>query len=275
LLCRNRGAIQVTAVHNPAFEPATTAPRRLVGRVAIVTGASRGIGLGIARRLVAEGAKVAVTARKPEALAEAVEALGGPDHAMAVAGKADDADHRVEAIRRVTEAFGPADILVNNTGINPVYGSLVDLDLAAARKIFEVNVLSALAWAQELCRTGLRERGGSIVNVSSVGATLPSGGIAFYGITKAAMNHLTVNLAAELAPTVRVNGVAPAVVKTRFAAALYEGREEETAKGYPLGRLGEPEDVASTVAFLVSADASWITGQTVVIDGGSALRRPQ
>ena len=265
----------MTAVRDTQSEPAFAAvPGRLAGRVAIVTGASRGIGLGVAQRLVAEGAKVGITARKPEALAEAVEALGGVANAVAVPGKGDDPEHRVDAVRRVGEAFGPVDILVNNTGINPVYGPLVELDLGAARKIFEVNVLSTLAWVQELCRTGLRERGGAIVNVSSVGAVRPSSAIAFYGITKAAMNHLTLNLAAELAPTVRVNGVAPAVVKTRFARALYEGHEEETARQYPLGRLGVPEDVAGAVAFLVSSDASWITGQTLVIDGGALLGAP-
>jgi NAD(P)-dependent dehydrogenase (short-subunit alcohol dehydrogenase family) len=264
--------MRVTAVHEPQSPAAV--PGRLAGRVAIVTGASRGIGLGVAQRLVAEGAKVGITARKPEALAEAVDALGGVANAIAVPGKGDDPAHRVDAVRRISEAFGPVDILVNNTGINPVYGPLVELDLGAARKIFEVNVLSTLAWVQELCRTGLRERGGAIVNVSSVGAVRPSRAIAFYGITKAAMNHLTLNLAAELAPTVRVNGVAPAVVKTRFARALYEGHEEETARQYPLGRLGVPEDVASAVAFLVSADASWITGQTLVIDGGALLGAP-
>jgi NAD(P)-dependent dehydrogenase (short-subunit alcohol dehydrogenase family) len=241
--------------------------------VAIVTGASRGIGLGVASRLVAEGARVGITARKPEALAEAVSSLGGPDVALAVAGKADDAAHRAEAVDRVTEAFGPVDILVNNTGINPVYGPLVDLDLAAARKIFEVNVLSSLAWVQEVCRTGLTERGGAVVNVSSVAGLRTSGGIAFYGITKAALNHLTLNLAAELAPSVRVNAVAPAVVKTRFATALYENDEEAVAATYPLKRLGIPSDVAGAVAFLVSDDAAWITGQTLAVDGGALLGR--
>jgi NAD(P)-dependent dehydrogenase (short-subunit alcohol dehydrogenase family) len=245
---------------------------RLAGRVAIVTGASRGIGLGIAERLVAEGARVGITARKPEALAEAVASLGSA-HAVAIPGKADDPDHRRDAVERVTEAFGPVDILVNNTGINPVYGSLADLDLAAARKIFEVNVLSSLAWVQELCRKGLVERGGAVVNVSSMAGLRPSGGIAFYGVTKAALNHLTMNLAAELAPTVRVNAVAPAVVKTRFAEALYGGDEDAAASAYPLKRLGVPSDVAGAVAFLVSDDAAWITGQTLAIDGGALLGR--
>ncbi len=154
-----------------------------------------------------------------------------------------------------------------------MYGSLAELDLAAARKIFEVNVLSSLAWVQELCRTGLAERGGAIVNVSSMAGLRPSGGIAFYGVTKAALNHLTMNLAAELAPAVRVNAVAPAVVKTRFATALYENDEEAAASAYPLKRLGVPSDVAGAVAFLASDDAAWITGQTLAIDGGALLGR--
>lgn len=244
----------------------------LEGRVAVITGASRGIGFGIARRFVEEGAKVCVTARKPDALADAVAALGGPVNAVAVAGRADDPDHRADAVRRVADLFGPPDILVNNTGINPVYGPLLDLDLDAARKIFEVNVLSTLGWVQEVFRKP-PQRGGAVVNVSSVSAIHPPAGIAFYGVTKAALNHLTSCLAAELAPAVRVNAVAPAVVKTRFAAALYEGREDDVAAQYPMRRLGVPADVAGAAAFLASDEASWITGQTLVVDGGVTLAR--
>ena len=149
---------------------------KLAGRVAIVTGASRGIGLGIARRFVDEGARVCLTARKPEALAEAVASLGGPEHAIGVPGRADDPEHRADAVRRATEAFGPVDVLVNNTGINPVFGPLVELDLAAARKILDVNVLAALGWVQQLCADGLPERGGAIVNVSSIAALRPAPG---------------------------------------------------------------------------------------------------
>jgi 3-oxoacyl-[acyl-carrier protein] reductase len=245
--------------------------KRFEGKVAIVTGASRGIGLGIAERLVAEGAKVTVTARKQEALDEAVQQLGGPEVALAVAGKADDPAHQDDAIARTIDTFGGLDLLVNNTGINPVYGPMIELDLDAARKIFEVNVLSALAWTQKAYRARMGEHGGAVVNVSSVGGLKPAPGIGFYGSSKAMLNHVTQELAVELGPGIRVNAVAPAVVKTKFATALYEGKEEQVSAEYPLKRLGLPEDIGSVVAFLLSDDASWMTGQVVVVDGGLTL----
>ena len=244
---------------------------RFDGKVAIITGASRGIGLGIAERLVAEGARVVVTARKQEALDEAVAGLGGAEHALAVAGRSDDPDHQAETVKQALDAFGGIDLLVNNTGINPAYGPLVDLDLDAARKIVEVNCLAALAWVQQVHRAWMAEHGGAVVNVSSVAGTKPAPGIGFYGASKAMLSHLTEELAVELGPDIRVNGVAPAVVKTRFATALYEGKEQEVASTYPLRRLGRPEDVAGAVAYLLSDDASWVTGRTLVLDGGVTL----
>ena len=244
---------------------------RLDSKTAIITGASRGIGLAIAHRLVAEGARVCVTARNQEALDRAVKGLGGPDHAIAVAGKTDDVEHQADAISATIEAFGSIDLLVNNTGINPVYGPLIDVELDAARKIFEVNCLAALSWVQQTHRAWMGAHGGSVVNMSSIAGLGPAPGIGFYGASKAMLSHITAGLAVELGPDVRVNAVAPAVVKTKFAAALYQGREDEVAAGYPLKRLGQPEDISSVIAFLLSDDAAWITGQVIVVDGGVTL----
>ena len=244
---------------------------RFAGRVAIVTGASRGIGLGIARRFVAEGGRVTITARGAEALAEAAGELGD-EVALAVAGKADDAAHREEAVARTVERFGRLDVLVNNTGINPVAGPVTSADLGAIQKTFAVNVTAAVAWVEQARRAGLGEHpGAAVVNVASVAGLRPSPPIGVYGASKAALIHLTGQLALELAPRIRVNAVAPAVVKTAFATLLYEGREEAVAAGYPLGRLGVPGDVATAVAFLASDDAAWVTGQTLVVDGGLLL----
>jgi NAD(P)-dependent dehydrogenase (short-subunit alcohol dehydrogenase family) len=245
----------------------------LKDRVAIVTGASRGIGLAIATELARQGAKVCVTARNAEHLTTAVAGIGGPDAAIAVPGKADDADHQAEAVARTIEAFGRLDFLVNNTGINPVYGPVADVDPAAAAKILAVNVLAPLAWTRRARDAWMGSHGGSVVNVASIAGLHPSPGIGLYGVSKAALIRLTTELAVELAPSIRVNAVAPAVVKTKFATALYEGREEEVSAAYPLKRLGVPDDIAAAVAFLLSDEASWITGQTLVLDGGVTLAR--
>jgi NAD(P)-dependent dehydrogenase (short-subunit alcohol dehydrogenase family) len=246
--------------------------KRIEGRTAMVTGASRGIGLAIAERLVADGARVVITARKKESLDEAVDHLGGPAVALAVVGRADDADHQAETVRQAIESFGSIDLLVNNTGINPVYGPLVDLDLTAARKIVEVNCIAAVSWVQQVHRAWMKQHGGAIVNVSSLSSVRTAPGIGFYGASKAMLNSLTELMAVELGPDIRVNGVAPGVVKTRFATKLYEGREDEVTAAYPLKRLGVPEDIGGVVAFILSDDAGWLTGQTVVVDGGLSLQ---
>ena len=244
---------------------------RFEGRTAIVTGASRGIGLAIAQRLVDDGARVVITARTPEALEKAVAGLGGPERAVFVPGHADDPDHQAETVATAIDTFGSLDFLVNNTGINPTYGPLMGLDLSAARKMVDVNGLAPLAWTQQAHRAWMGEHGGAVVNVASVAGVRPAPGIAMYGATKAMLIHLTEELAVELGPTIRVNAVAPAVVKTKFATALYEGREEQVAATYPLKRLGVPDDIGSVVAFLLSDDAGWMTGQALVVDGGVLL----
>jgi NAD(P)-dependent dehydrogenase (short-subunit alcohol dehydrogenase family) len=239
-------------------------------RVAIVTGASRGIGLAVAQALVDRGDRVCITGRNAETLAEAAESLG-KERAIFVAGKAHDAAHQEAAVGRTLDAFGRVDYLVNNVGTNPVFGPMVDLDADVVRKILDINLVSAFEWTQRVYRAWMERNGGSVVNISSVAALRPAPGLGAYGVSKAALVYLTQQLAFELAPSIRVNAVAPAVVKTRFAQALYEGREEEVVRSYPAGRLGLPEDVAGTVAFLLSEQASWITGQTVVLDGGATL----
>ncbi|MEU8968270.1 SDR family oxidoreductase [Streptomyces monashensis] len=242
----------------------------LSGKVALVTGASRGIGYGVAEALVARGDRVCITGRNEDALKEAVDKLGA-ERVIGVAGKAHDLAHQAEAVERTMEAFGRLDHLVNNAGTNPVFGPIADLDLDVARKVFETNVISALGFAQKTWHAWQKDNGGAIVNIASVAGLAPSPFIGAYGVSKAAMINLTQQLAHEFAPKVRVNAIAPAVVKTKFAQALYEGREEEAAASYPLARLGVPSDIGGAAAFLTSAQSDWITGQTLVVDGGIFL----
>jgi NAD(P)-dependent dehydrogenase (short-subunit alcohol dehydrogenase family) len=242
----------------------------LSGKAALVTGASRGIGYGVAEALVARGDRVAITGRNEDALKEAVDKLGA-ERVIAIPGKAHDLDHQNEAVERTMEAFGRLDFLVNNAGTNPVFGPIADLDLNVARKVFETNVISALGFAQKTWHAWQKDNGGAIVNIASVAGIAPSPFIAAYGVSKAALINLTQQLAHEFAPKVRVNAIAPAVVKTKFAQALYEGREEEAAAAYPLARLGVPSDIGGAAAFLTSEQSDWVTGQTLVVDGGIFL----
>ncbi len=246
----------------------------LAGRAALVTGASRGIGYAIAAEFLARGAAVAITARKADELAAAADKLRAevgvstPDRVLALPGNAGDPESREDAVRQTVQRLGGLHILVNNTGINPIYGFLMDADLDAVRKIFEVNVVSALGFVQLAYHAWMREHGGAVVNLASVGGLRSTGVIAAYGASKAALIRLTEELAWQLGPGIRVNAVAPAVVKTDFATALYSGREDEAAAAYPMRRLGSPQDVAALVGFLVSDEASWITGECIRVDGG-------
>ncbi|WP_433597704.1 SDR family oxidoreductase [Nocardia sp. CA-135953] len=243
----------------------------LLGKSALVSGASRGIGKAVAAELLRRGANVLITARKPEPLEEAaaeLRALGHRGEVSALAGNSGDPDSRAAAVARVVSEFGSLDILINNTGINPVYGSLMDADLEAVRKIFDVNVVAALGYVQEAYKAWMREHGGAVVNVASVAGLRSTGVIAAYGASKAALIRLTDELAWQLGPNIRVNAVAPGVIKTKFADALYSADEERAASVYPMKRLGAPEDVAQLIGFLVSDEAEWITGETIRVDGG-------
>jgi NAD(P)-dependent dehydrogenase (short-subunit alcohol dehydrogenase family) len=258
----------------PEISTDLTGSADLMGRAALVTGASRGIGFAIATELLRRGASVTITARKPDELAAAADKLiadaagGDAGRVLAVPGNAGSPESREEAVAKTVEAFGSLGILVNNTGINPVYGSLVDADLDAVRKIFDVNVVAALGFVQLAYRAWMGEHGGAIVNLASVAGLRSTGVIAAYGASKAALIRLTEELAWQLGPGIRVNAVAPAVVKTKFATALYAEGEDKVSAAYPMKRLGTPEDVAALVGFLVSDAASWITGETVRVDGG-------
>jgi NAD(P)-dependent dehydrogenase (short-subunit alcohol dehydrogenase family) len=237
----------------------------LKGKVALVTGASRGIGKAIAQAYADAGASVLLSSRKQDALEAAAAEIGDPEQAAA-------------AVAHCVERFGAIDVLVNNAATNPYFGPAMDIDLARYDKTWEVNLRGVLVWTQEAWKQSLAERGGSVINIASVGGFSIEQGIGIYNTTKAALIHLTKTLAAELAPSVRVNAIAPGLVKTDMARALWEPQEERIAASMPLARLGEPVDIANAALFLASDLASWVTGHTLVVDGGALLgpgaRRP-
>lgn len=244
----------------------------LTGQTALVTGGSKGIGLAIARRFAEAGANVMISARKEEGLRVAAAELSGlagdVDWRVAHAG---DPAQAAACVAATVERFGDLHVLVNNAAANPYYGSLRDLDMPRAAKTIEVNQLGVLAWSQAAARSAMGLHGGTIINVASVGGLGVERGIGWYNVTKAAVIHLTRQLAWELAPDIRVNALAPGLVKTDFARTLWEGREEQVSRHIPLRRIGEPDDIGRAALFLASDAASWITGQTLVVDGGATL----
>ncbi len=242
---------------------------RLDGKVALVTGASKGIGQATAAALAEAGARVMLSSRKLEALEAAAAAIDGETAVFAAnAGEPDQAEACVAA---TVERFGVVDILVNNAATNPYQGPTLGIDLPRYDKTWQVNLRGPLVWTQAAHRLSMAERGGSVINIASVGGLSIETSIGIYNTTKAALIHLTKTLAAELGPAVRVNAVAPGLVKTDMARALWERGEEAIARRLPLGRLGEPSDIASAVVFLASDAASWITGHTLVVDGGALV----
>lgn len=244
---------------------------RLDGRVALVTGATRGIGRGIAEAFLAAGAAVAVLARKPDELDETRKTLGTLGPVVTIAGSAGDAEVIETAVRRTIDELGALDILVNNAATNPVFGATIDVEPRAVRKILEVNLEGPLLLAQAAWRAWMQEHGGVIINVVSVGGLSPAPFIGTYNVSKAALAHLTRQLALELAPGVRVNALAPGLVKTHMARALVDLGEEQLAAATPLRRLGVPDDIAGAALFLASDASSWMTGDVLVIDGGARL----
>ena len=241
----------------------------LSGRTAIITGGSRGIGLAIAQRLATAGANVVLTARKQESADAAAEQVGGS--AIGVAAHAVDEDAAKRCVDLTLDRFGSVDILVNNAGTNPAFGPLIDQDHSRFAKIFDVNLWAPLLWTSLVVKSWMGEHGGAVLNTASIGGMHQSPAMGMYNATKAALIHVTKQLALELSPRVRVNAICPGVVRTKLAEALWRDHEDPLASSTALGRIGEPADVAAAVAFLVSDEASWITGETLVIDGGQLL----
>ena len=238
------------------------------GKVALVTGASRGIGKAIAASMAAAGAKVMLNSRKQDAIeAAAAEMTGDVDVFAANAGY-DDAGQR--AVLATIERFGGLDILVNNAATNPFYGPMMDVDKGRYDKTFQVNLDAPIFWTQAAYEHALKDKPGVVINIASVGGLRAEGGLGVYNLTKAAVIHLTRQLASEIGPN-RVVGIAPGLVQTDFAAYLVDNFGDSLAARLPLKRLGDPQDIANLAVFLASDMASWITGETYVIDGGAGV----
>jgi len=242
---------------------------RLDGKVALVTGGSRGIGRAIAAAFAANGARVMISSRKADALEEAASTMEG-EVAWHAANAGDD-EAAAGCVAATVERFGGIDILVNNAATNPYMGPIMGIDRARADKTVQVNQWAVLRWTQLAYEASMRDRGGAVINIASIGGMSVEPAIAYYNVTKAAVIHLTRQMAQELSPGVRVNAIAPGLVKTDMARALWEPNEQGIAKRLPMQRLGEPEDIANGAVFLASDASSWITGHTLVIDGGALL----
>jgi NAD(P)-dependent dehydrogenase (short-subunit alcohol dehydrogenase family) len=247
----------------------------LQGKTALITGASRGIGRATAFALAAEGANVVLSSRKQDALDEVAKEIRAQHPGVQVLAKAANVGDEEQAracIQAAIDQLGSLDVLVNNAGTSVHFGPMVEIDARAAAKTVQVNQFSVVLWTQLAWKLWMKEHGGAIVNMASVGGMVTEHGIGYYNATKAAVIHLTRQFAMELAPSVRVNGIAPGLVKTHLAKALWEGNEEAIGKFTPLCRLGEPEDIASAAVFLAGDTSSWLTGQTLVVDGGATIR---
>lgn len=249
----------------------------LNGKLAIITGASRGIGEEIANVCAAAGARVVVCSRKQDAIEQAAARIrerGGD--ALAVVANVSLPDDRRKLVEAAMSWGSRIDILVNNAGTNPAYGPLAAISEDVWDKTFETNVKAPLFLSQLVYQASMKERGGVILNIASVGGYLCTRGINVYNITKAALIHLTRCLAVEWGPDgVRVNALAPGLIKTEFSRALWESaRASKVVMRHPIPRLGDTSDLAGAALFLVSDAAAFITGHILVVDGGRILAAP-
>ncbi len=244
----------------------------LSDRVALVTGASRGIGSAIAEALAEHGAQVVLSSRKQadlDAEAERINALY-PAKATAIAAHAGRPEDLERLVGQVMERFSRIDILVNNAATNPYFGPLLGAELPAWDKTFEVNLRGVFVLTKLVYQASMESHGGAVVNIASIGGIRPAIGLGVYNLTKAAVIMLTRQLARELGGKVRVNAVAPGVIKTRFAEGLWGNPEiiDRILAQNPMGRIGVPDEVAGAVLFLVSDAASYVNGEVIVVDGG-------
>jgi NAD(P)-dependent dehydrogenase (short-subunit alcohol dehydrogenase family) len=244
-------------------------------RTVVVTGASRGIGKATATAFAAQGCNVVLTSRKEDALDEVAAGITAAHPevgVLALAAHAAETDQAQAVVDASIERFGQIDVLVNNAGTNPYFGPVIDIDEVVAAKTVRLNQFAPLMWSRLVWKASMAARGGAIVNVASVGGLLTEPGIGYYNSTKAALIHLTRQMAAELAPGVRVNGVAPGIVRTHLAKALWENFEPQLVEALPLKRIGEPDDIADAITFLAGDGSRWMTGQTLVVDGGAQIK---
>jgi NAD(P)-dependent dehydrogenase (short-subunit alcohol dehydrogenase family) len=240
----------------------------LEGKVALVTGASRGIGKAIAKSYVEAGAKVMLMSRKEDVLRSAADEIGG-DTAI-FAGNAGDIETAQACVAATIKKFGQIDIFVNNAATNPYAGPTLGIDPARYDKTFQVNLRGPLFWCQAVWEAWMIDHPGVIINIASVGGLRAEGNLGVYNLTKAALIHLTKQLAGELGLT-RVVGIAPGLVQTDFAQMLVDNFGDALAKRLPTKRLGVPQDIANLATFLASDLASWMTGETYLIDGGAGV----
>ncbi|HEX6218999.1 MAG TPA: SDR family oxidoreductase [Sphingomicrobium sp.] len=249
----------------------------LTGKVAIVTGSSRGIGLAIAAALAEHGARVVISSRKQDAcdeVAQAINAQHGEQRAIAVAANISDKQALQKLVDDTRQAFGRIDVLVCNAASNPYYGPMAGISDEQFRKILENNVIANHWLISMVAPEMLERREGSIIIISSIGGLTSSTMIGAYNISKAADFQLARNLAAEFGPSgVRVNCIAPGLVKTDFARALWENPDtlKAVTRSTPLRRIGEPHEIAGAAVYLASPASTFLTGQTLIVDGGSTI----
>jgi NAD(P)-dependent dehydrogenase (short-subunit alcohol dehydrogenase family) len=248
----------------------------LTGKVAVITGSSRGIGRAIAERMAEHGAKVTISSRKAGPCEEVAAAINAkhPGAAIAVPANISSKEDLQRLVDTARETFGKIDILVCNAASNPYYGPMGGISDEAFRKILDNNIISN-HWMVHMVAPEMKaRRDGAIIIVSSIGGLRGNAVIGAYNISKAADFQLARNLAHELSPdNIRVNCIAPGLVKTDFARALWDTPEAEkrSSAGTPLRRLGEPDDIAGAAVFLASKAGAWMTGQSIVVDGGATI----